>query len=80
MCAADMAVIDPLGNPQYTYLQVAAVIAARIRSGEISHQLPSYQTVRHAISVLRDNGTVITRHGRGNFVRSLGPPDSPAYR
>jgi DNA-binding GntR family transcriptional regulator len=71
--------IDVIGNPEYTYLQVAAKIAARIEVGEISHKLPAeralakeygvaYQTVRHAMKVLRERGLIITRQGRGTFV------------
>lgn len=74
-----MAEIDPIGDPDYTYVQVANAIAARIQSGEISSRLPAerelarqlgvaYQTVRHGIALLRQRGIVITRHGRGNFV------------
>lgn len=78
-----MAEVDPLGNPEYTYVQVANAIAARIAAGEITHKLPAerdlarqlgvaYQTVRHSIDLLRENGLVVTRHGRGNFV--IPPP------
>ena len=70
--------IDPLG-PDFVYVQVANDIAARIESGEITHKLPSeralaeeyevaYQTVRHAMAVLRERGLIITRQGRGTFV------------
>ena len=70
--------MDPLGA-DFAYIQVATDIAARIGAGEISHQLPSerslageygvaYQTVRHAMKVLRDQGLIITRQGRGTFV------------
>jgi GntR family transcriptional regulator len=74
-----VAEVDPIGNADYTYVQVADAIAARIASGEFAGRLPaerdlalrfgvSYQTVRHGIGVLRDRGLVVTRHGRGNFV------------
>jgi DNA-binding FadR family transcriptional regulator len=67
-----MAEIDPIGNPEYTYVQVANAIAARIQAGEIIGKLPaernlaremgvSYQTVRHGIGLLRDRGMVVTR-------------------
>jgi DNA-binding GntR family transcriptional regulator len=70
--------IDPLG-PDFTYIQVANDIAARIEVGEISHKLPAeralaeeygvaYQTVRHAMKVLRERGLIVTRQGRGTFV------------
>jgi DNA-binding GntR family transcriptional regulator len=71
-------VIDPLG-PDFAYIQVANDIAARMEIGEISHKLPAeralaeeygvaYQTVRHAMKVLRERGLIITRQGRGTFV------------
>jgi GntR family transcriptional regulator len=71
--------IDPLGSPDYTYLQVANAMAARIETGEITNRLPAdrdlakqygvaYQTVRHSVKVLRDRGLIITRQGRGTFV------------
>jgi GntR family transcriptional regulator len=71
-------VIDPLG-PDFAYIQVANHIAARIEIGEIKHKLPAeralaeeygvaYQTVRHAMQVLRERGLIITRQGRGTFV------------
>ena len=73
-----MSPIDPLG-PDFAYIQVANDIAARIEVGEISHKLPAeralaeeygvaYQTVRHAMAVLRERGLIITRQGRGTFV------------
>jgi GntR family transcriptional regulator len=70
--------IDPMG-PDFTYVQVADHIAARIEVGEFKHKLPAeralaeeyevaYQTLRHAMQVLRDRGVIITRQGRGTFV------------
>jgi GntR family transcriptional regulator len=81
-----MAEIDPIGNPEFTYVQVANAIAARIQAGKIISKLPaerdlaremgvSYQTARRGIGLLRDRGMVITRHGRGSFVT---PPAQPA--
>lgn len=72
--------IDPLRG-DYTYLQVADSIAARIEVGEFTHKLPAeralaqeygvaYQTLRHAMEILRDRGLIITRQGRGTFVAS----------
>ena len=60
-------------------MQVANNIAVRIEAGEITHKPPSerslaeeygvaYQTVRHAMKVLRERGLIITRQGRGTFV------------
>jgi DNA-binding GntR family transcriptional regulator len=84
--------IDPIGNPAYTYIQVAEVLAARIRAGRYQSRLPSeralagefgvsYQTQRHAMTVLRTRGLIITRQGRGTFIapglRQAGwPPQS----
>lgn len=73
-----MPAVDPLG-PDFAYIQVANDIAAKIEMGEISHKLPAeralaeeygvaYQTVRHAMKVLRERGLIITRQGRGTFV------------
>lgn len=73
-----MALIDPLAR-DYTYVQVADSIAARIEVGDFKHKLPAerkladeygvaYQTVRKAMAALRDRGLIITRQGRGNFI------------
>jgi DNA-binding GntR family transcriptional regulator len=78
--------IDPIGNPDYTYVQAANVIAARIEAGEITHRLPAerdlarelgvaYQTLRHSMKVLRDRGLIISRQGRGTFVTPLASRD-----
>jgi DNA-binding GntR family transcriptional regulator len=66
-------------SPDWPYQQVAAKIRERIRAGEIGPRLPSYMTLAHelevspmtvqrAIGVLRDEGLVVTRPGRGTFV------------
>ena len=71
--------IDPIGNADYTYVQTANVIAARIEAGEFTWRLPAerdlarelgvaYQTLRHSMKVLRDRGLIVTRQGRGTFV------------
>ena len=84
---AFMTEVDPIGNPDYTYVQVANILSARIHTGEIASKLPaerglarelgvSYQTGRHGIGLLRNRGTVITRHGRGSFVTPR-PADRP---
>ena len=73
--------VDPLG-PDFAYVQVANNLAVRIEAGEITHKLPSerdlaeeygvaYQTVRHAMKLLRERGLIITRQGRGTFVASV---------
>jgi DNA-binding GntR family transcriptional regulator len=80
--------VDPFRNSERTYIQVARAIAARIESGEITLRLPaeralaeeykvSYQTLRHSMEVLRDQGLIITRQGRGTFVAAavLGDED-----
>ncbi len=70
--------VDPLAA-DFSYVQVANNIQVRIEAGEIVHRLPSerdlakeygvaYQTVRHAMKVLRERGLIITRQGRGTFV------------
>jgi DNA-binding GntR family transcriptional regulator len=81
----DVSPVDPLGA-DFAYVQVANNIAVRIETGEITHKLPSerslaqeygvaYQTVRHAMKVLRERGLIITRQGRGTFV---APRQEPA--
>ena len=81
-----MADVDPIGNPDYTYVQAANAIAARIEAGEITHRLPAernlakelgvaYQTLRHSMKLLRDRGLIITRQGRGTFVAPLTSRD-----
>jgi GntR family transcriptional regulator len=70
--------IDPT-SPVHTYVQLADLLRARIRSGEITDVLPSLMelteatglaagTVRRAIGVLIDEGLVRTVPGRGTFV------------
>ena len=79
--------MDPLGA-DFAYVQVANNIAVRIEAGEITHKLPSerslaeeygvaYQTVRHAMKVLRERGLIITRQGRGTFVAAPARPAPP---
>ena len=75
--------VDPLAR-EHAYLQVAGDMARRISSGEITRKLPaeralaeeyevSYITVRHAMSVLRERGLIVTIHGRGTFVAASMP-------
>lgn len=72
--------IDPLGS-EPVYLQVAAVIRARIESGEIEPNRPvpsitgivqefgvARGTAVKALGVLHDEGLVRTVPGRGTYV------------
>lgn len=62
------------------YEQLAAIIREDIASGRITRRVPSEwdlaesydvarDTVRQAIRLLRDEGTVEVRSGKGTFVR-----------
>lgn len=81
--------VDPYSQV-HAYAQVADDIARRIEAGEIRQKLPAerdlageygvaYTTVRRAMEVLRQQGLVVTVHGRGTFVaaslREDGPPE-----
>ena len=72
--------IDPEG-PDPLYLQLAAILRERIRTGvyPVNRPVPSITslqqefdlargTVIHAIEVLREEGAVRTVQGRGTFV------------
>jgi hypothetical protein len=54
-----MTEVDPIGNVDYTYMQAANVIAARIKAGEITHQLPAER------DLARELGKASTPAGRG---------------
>jgi len=69
------------GAPEYVYKQLAALLRARIESGEFPprSRIPSLRqledeyevapmTVRRAIEVLVEEGAVVTMPGRGTFV------------
>jgi DNA-binding GntR family transcriptional regulator len=85
-----MATLDP-DDPRPPYLQVAAALREDIAAGHIAPggQAPSYAqiaeqygvspgTARSAFRVLRDEGLIVTRHGKGSFVRRGGDvPASP---
>lgn len=75
--------IDPIGEPGFTYAQVANHLTARIKTGEFKYRLPTeralaeeydvaYQTIRRAMRFLRERGVVVTRPGKGTFV-AAGP-------
>ena len=66
------------------YEQLAAILRARIKSGKLApdRPLPSEKqltdefgiargTVRKAIDVLRNEGLIVTVHGRGSYVRPV---------
>ncbi|WP_344652423.1 winged helix-turn-helix domain-containing protein [Cryptosporangium japonicum] len=73
--------LDPLAD-RAVYKQLSDIVGAAIESGEYQPGtlIPSESmlmarhgvarnTVRLAMGVLRDQGLVVTRHGRGTFVR-----------
>ena len=73
-------------NPTPLYTQLADILRAMIKSGEWQPRslLPSESylqqeqgvsrgTVRMAISILRDEGLVVTISGRGTFVKERDP-------
>jgi DNA-binding GntR family transcriptional regulator len=75
-----MNVVDHL-DPMPLYLQLANILREMIESGELPPRAPlpsesylqqqhgvSRGTVRTAVSILRDEGLVITITGRGTFV------------
>ncbi len=80
---------------QPAYVQIAADLRARIRSGEFEpgaklpagrdladHYRVAYETVRQALEVLRDAGIVAMQSTRGTFVLRI-PGDNeppPEYR
>lgn len=70
------------GGPEYLYVQLAGLLRAKIRSGEMPprSRVPSLtslaaeydvadMTVRRALKVLKDEGLIETRPGRGTFVK-----------
>ena len=71
----------PGGRDDLVYVRVADDIAARIASRELApgtrlraerelatHYGVSYGTVRRAMEHLREQGLIVTIHGRGTFV------------
>ncbi|MFG1921823.1 GntR family transcriptional regulator [Cryptosporangium sp. NPDC048952] len=74
--------IDPHAD-RAMYRQLSDLLGAGIRSGKYQPGMPipseamlmerhgvARNTVRLAMEVLRDQGLVVTRHGRGTFVRT----------
>lgn len=66
-------------SPDALYLQLADDLRERIRSGNLAGRIPpivdlaadydvSEATVRTAISVLKEEGTLVTSRGRGTYV------------
>lgn len=69
------------------YVQVAALLRARIESGDLTTRLPSLRTITQeygvshitaekAIQALRETGLVMTVVGKGTFVASAQPTDN----
>lgn len=71
------------------YEQVAEHLAARMDAGELQpgRRLPperdlaeeygvAYHTIRNATKMLREQGRIVTIHGRGTFVAARGEPES----
>jgi GntR family transcriptional regulator len=65
--------------PEPPYMQLAAILRARIESGEITARLPGERalqqefglapiTIRKAVRLLRDEGLVRTVSGMGTYV------------
>jgi len=78
----DMGKLDP-DDSRPPYLQIAGALTAAIDNGDLApgDQLPglstlaseyvvSIGTVKSAIGALRDAGRVVTRPGKGSFVRT----------
>jgi GntR family transcriptional regulator len=76
--------VDP-DSPTPLYVQVAAILRARIASGELTTRLPSLRTITQeygvshvtaekSVQLLREEGLVVTVVGRGTYVK---PEDAP---
>jgi GntR family transcriptional regulator len=79
---ASRVTVDP-DSATPLYVQVAALLRARIESGELTSRLPSLKTITQeygvshitaekALQVLRDEGLVVTVIGRGSYVQPKG--------
>jgi len=71
--------VDP-ESPEPLYRQVAAILRAKISSGEYTGRLPSLKTIAEeygvshitaekAMDLLKDEGLVVVVVGRGAFVK-----------
>jgi DNA-binding GntR family transcriptional regulator len=74
-----MVTVNP-DSPVPLYLQVAALLRARIESGELTARMPSLRTITQeygvshitaekAVLELRNAGLVVTVVGKGTFVK-----------
>lgn len=65
--------------PEWPYEQVAAILRARIKAGELGRKLPSYMalaqeldvapmTIQRALRILKDEGLIYGKPGLGTFV------------
>lgn len=88
-----MGKLDP-DDARPPYQQIADALRTQIGAGEIGpgEQLPAISTLvseyevsvgtaRSAMNVLRDEGLIVTRHGKGSYVRTrpregAGVPDA----
>ena len=72
------ATVDP-NRPEPLYMQLAAVLREQIRSGKLTGRVPSAKTLQQeysvaqgtaekALTVLRDEGLIVSVQGRGHFV------------
>jgi DNA-binding transcriptional regulator YhcF (GntR family) len=70
-------------SPVYPYVQIADQLREAIARGEITYTVPSlwdiardagvsYNTVRRAFKILKDEGVIETIPGRGTFVKRDG--------
>ena len=68
------------------YLQLAAILRAQIKAGELERRVPSVKTLtqqygvsqgtaERALAVLREEGLIRSRMGRGHFV--VPPGEQP---
>ncbi|MEV5296728.1 GntR family transcriptional regulator [Amycolatopsis methanolica] len=81
-----MGKLDP-DDPRPPYRQIADALRSDVESGKLAPgaQLPSLPalsseygvstgTVKSALAVLREAGLIVTRHGKGSYVRTRQEP------